>query len=71
MTFPKEELFGLSAQMRRAAISIPANIAEGLSKRGRPDKGRYLNTAQASIRGTALLLHTCSRSLISDGSVLE
>jgi len=49
MTFPKEELFGLSAQMRRAAISVPANIAEGLSKRGRPDKGRYLNTAQASL----------------------
>ena len=48
-SFPKEELFGLSAQMRRAAVSVPANIAEGFSKRGRADKARYLNTAQASL----------------------
>jgi four helix bundle protein len=48
-SFPKEELFGLSAQMRRAAVSVPANIAEGFSKRGRADKARFLNTAQASL----------------------
>jgi len=48
-SFPKEELFGLSAQMRRAAVSVPANIAEGFSRRGRADKARYLNTAQASL----------------------
>ena len=48
-SFPKEELFGLSAQRRRAAVSVPANIAEGFSKRGRADKARYLNTAQASL----------------------
>jgi four helix bundle protein len=43
--FPREELFGLSAQMRRAAVSIAANIAEGFSKRGRSDKARYMNVA--------------------------
>jgi four helix bundle protein len=48
-TFPKEELFGLTSQMRRAAISVPANIAEGFSKRGRSDKARFMNTAQASL----------------------
>jgi len=48
-TFPKEELFGLTAQMRRASVSVPANIAEGFSKKGRPDKARILNISQASL----------------------
>jgi four helix bundle protein len=47
--FPREELFGLSAQMRRAAVSVAANIAEGFSKRGRADRARFLNVAQASL----------------------
>jgi four helix bundle protein len=48
-TFPKEELFGLTSQMRRSAVSVPANIAEGFSKKGRPDKARILNISQASL----------------------
>jgi 23S rRNA-intervening sequence protein len=40
---PKQETYGLSIQMRRAAISIPANIAEGFRKRSRPDKARFMN----------------------------
>ena len=48
-TFPKHEVFGLCSQMRRAAVSVPANIAEGFSKRGRADKARFMNTAQASL----------------------
>jgi four helix bundle protein len=48
-SFPKEELFGLSAQMRRAAVSVGANIAEGFSKKGKPDKARYMNVAQGSL----------------------
>jgi four helix bundle protein len=47
--FPKSELFGLTSQMRRAAISIPANIAEGYKKRGKPDKLRLVNVAQGSL----------------------
>jgi four helix bundle protein len=47
--FPKEEVYGLSAQMRRAAVSVPANIAEAFKKRGRPDKARVLNIAQGSL----------------------
>ena len=47
--FPKKETYGLSSQMRRAAVSIPANIAEGFRKRGKPDKVRFMNTAEGSI----------------------
>ena len=48
-TFPKHEVYGLASQMRRAAVSVPANIAEGFKKRGRLDKARFMNTAQASL----------------------
>ncbi len=48
-SFPKPELYGLAGQMRRAAISIPANIAEGFRKRSKADKARYLNIAEGSI----------------------
>jgi four helix bundle protein len=48
-SFPREELFGLTSQMRRAAVSIPANIAEGFKRRGKPDKARQMNIAQGSL----------------------
>jgi four helix bundle protein len=48
-SFPKTEIYGLTSQLRRAAISIPANIAEGFNKSGRPDKLKFLNTAQGSL----------------------
>jgi len=47
--FPKEERFGLVAQMRRSAVSVPANIAEGFKKRGKNDKRNYYNIAQGSL----------------------
>ena len=47
--FPKSELYGLTSQLRRAAVSIPANIAEGFRKRGNADKARFMNIAQASL----------------------
>ena len=47
--FPREETYGLTMQMRRAAVSIPANISEGFVKRGRQDKARYMNIAEGPL----------------------
>src|SRR5918996_117289 len=47
--FPKQETYGLALQMRRAAVSIPANIAEGFRRRGKPDKARFMNLAEGSV----------------------
>jgi four helix bundle protein len=47
--FPKPETNGLAVQMRRAAVSIPANIAEGFRRRGQADKARFMNTAEGSL----------------------
>jgi four helix bundle protein len=47
--FPRAEMYGLTSQLRRAAVSIPANIAEGFKKSGKADKLRYLNIAQGSL----------------------
>jgi four helix bundle protein len=47
--FPKSEIYGLTSQLRRAAVSVAANIAEGFKKSGKPDKARFLNISQGSI----------------------
>ena len=48
-TFPETEIYGLTSQLRRAAVSIPANIVEGFKKAGKADKSRFLNIAQGSL----------------------
>jgi four helix bundle protein len=48
-SFPKDEVFGLTSQIRRAAVSIPANIAEGFKRNGIKEKIRFYNIAQASL----------------------
>ena len=48
-TFPKEEMYGIISQIRRASVSIPANIAEGFSRRSNLDKRHFYNMAQASL----------------------
>jgi four helix bundle protein len=55
-TFPKHETYGLSSQMRRAAVSIPANIAEGFRRRGKADKARFMNVAESSLEETRYYL---------------
>ncbi|GAB3793713.1 four helix bundle protein [Spirosoma humi] len=50
--FLKEELFALTSQLRRSAVSVPANISEGYRKRTIPDKAKFLNIAQGSLDET-------------------
>ena len=47
--FPKEELFGLTNQLRRASVSVSSNIAESLSRSSRLEKSRFLEIARSSI----------------------
>ncbi len=47
--FPQREIYSLTSQLRRAAVSVPANIAEGFKKTGLNDKVRFYNIAQGSL----------------------
>lgn len=51
-SYPKEEIYGLTSQMRRSSVSVAANIAEAFKKRSNLDKARILNIAQGSLSET-------------------
>ena len=57
-SFPQHEIFGLTAQMRRAAVSIPSNLAEGAGRGGKKDFAHFVTMARASLNEleTQLLL---------------
>src|SRR5712671_3165447 len=47
--FPKEEMYGLTAQMRRSAVSIPSNLAEGAARNGTREFFQFLGVAKGSL----------------------
>ncbi len=70
-SFPKHELYGLTSQFRRAAVSIPANIAEGFKKRGIGDKARFMNVAQGSLEECRYYLILADDLGYGDSKVLQ
>ncbi len=60
-SFPREELYGMTSQLRRAAVSAPANIAEGASREHEKEYLHFLNVARGSIAEVEYLLHLSER----------
>src|SRR4051812_27464335 len=66
--FPREEMFVLTSQLRRAAIAIPSDIAEGNQRRTVPDRRRFITDAQGSLAEIETQLEISSRlGYVNDG----
>jgi four helix bundle protein len=59
--FPKEEIYGVTSQLRRAVLSVPTNIVEGYGRHGRSEFRRFVNIALGSLAETKYLLSFCAR----------
>jgi four helix bundle protein len=66
--FPTSELYGLRSQIRRAAVSIPANIVEGSARRSQADYVRFLEIALSSACETDYLIGFCRRLDLLDAA---
>src|SRR5882672_10937121 len=60
-TFPREEIYGLTSQIRRAAYSVPANIAEGSSRESKRDYLHFLYIARGSLTEAQYFFHLAHR----------
>jgi four helix bundle protein len=68
--FPKEEIYGVTSQIRRAAVSVPANIAEGSGRESKKDYLHFLYIARGSLMETQYLIHLSGRLGYIDGTSL-
>ena len=67
--FPRSEIYGLRAQLRRAAVSVPTNIVEGCARQSEGDFARFLDVAFASSREVIYLLSLAARLELMDRDV--
>ena len=67
--YPKEEIYALTSQLRRAALSIPTNIVEGYSRRSDKELAHFLNISLGSLAETKYLIHFSSRLNYLDDSL--
>ncbi len=66
--FPKAERYGITAQLRRTALSVPTNIVEGYARKGNRELMHYLNSSLGSFAETKYLLHFAQRlGFLDDG----
>ena len=59
--FPKEEMFGLTSQLRRSAISVATNLVEGVGRQGKNETKQFANIALGSLAETEYLLSFCRK----------
>lgn len=59
--FPKDEIYGITSQLRRAALSIPTNIVEGSGRQGKNELRQFVNIALGSLAETEYLLGFCRK----------
>jgi len=69
--FPKDERYGITSQLRRAVISVPTNIVEGMGRQGRKESKHFINIALGSLAETEYLLEFCSRLNYLEGKVFK
>jgi four helix bundle protein len=70
-TFPREEAFGLTSQIRRASTSIPANIAEGYGRNSKGAYAQFLKVAQGSLKELETHLILSERLALADARAAE
>ena len=59
--FPKEEIYGITSQVRRSALSIPTNIVEGYSRKGDKELAHFVNISLGSLAETKYLIYFSNR----------
>ena len=69
--FPRDEIFGLTSQLRRASVSIAANIAEGSSRSSGKDRARFFEIAYGSLNEVVTILHIAAEQGLVDGERLH
>jgi four helix bundle protein len=72
--FPRQEVFGLTSQMRRAAVSVPSNIVEGCARDSEADYLRFLNIAFGSLKEVHYQLNLSKRLgflCVQDSNLIE
>lgn len=69
--FPYDERFGLTAQMRRAAVSIPCNVPEGFGRRNRPDFLRFIRNSRGSTCELETQIEIAKRLKLLDSGVAD
>ncbi len=60
-TFPRDEIYGITSQVRRAAVSISSNIAEGAGRKSKRDFKQFIHMASGSLNEVESLLYICFR----------